>query len=133
MGGDGAGCQVEGHGGLLGVEIEEDPERDHLPLAFGEGRDRAEEVIALGVIESVPGGVGATSAVRATSRRVRRHRETWWFRAVRTTHADGAGWRLTFGQLAHARAKASATASSAAARSVPEATSARRHGSLRAA
>lgn len=69
---------------------------------------------------------------RVTSRRVRRQRETWWFSAVRTTHAAGDGCRLTFDQPAQARANASATASSAAARSVPLAMTVRRHGSLAA-
>lgn len=58
--------------------------------------------------------------------RRRRHQDTRMLRAVRTTHAAGAGCRLSCGQEAQARAYASATRSSASARSPVPASTARR-------
>jgi hypothetical protein len=66
----------------------------------------------------------------ATSWRRRRHREMFMFSAVRTTHAAGAGCRLTFRHDAQARAKASSTRSWAVSWSPTLTRTARRHSSL---
>ena len=75
-------------------------------------------------------GEAGSCPARGTSRRRRRHHDTRVFTAVRTTHATGAGCRLTFAQDLQARAKASATSSSARCGSTPLAATARRHLSL---
>jgi hypothetical protein len=62
---------------------------------------------------------GATRSwsTSGSSRRRLRHRDLRTLTAVRTTHAAGAGWRLTFRRSAQARANASATCSSSSSMS----------------